>query len=167
MIYIYKNQNITNSQFTDDNGIQYPSNWCMNSSQEERDALGVCELTEVRSALSAGERYDGTFTDTVKGLSITRTYNIVAMNLQEIEGEFSASIQNLLDTKAQEKGYDSIFTVCTYENDPNPIFASDATSFKNWRSAVWSYYINVMADVQAGKRAMPSAQDLILELPVL
>ena len=167
MIYTYNNKDITNSQFTDSNGIQYPSNWCTHASQGERDALGIITVNEVHQNLLATEKEDGTFTDVTVGLVTTRTYNKASKTVPEIENQLSQSVQSFLDKKAQSMGYDSIFTACTYENDPNVTFATEGVRFKNWRSAVWTYCIGVITAVQSGTRSIPTATQLIAELPIL
>ena len=165
-MYTYNNKDITNSQFTDDNGVQYPSNWCANASQYERDALGIITVNEVHPTLLSTEKEDGTFTDVTVKLVTTRTYNKVSKTVTEIQSEMTSGVQEFLDQKAQSKGYDSIFTACTYDGDLNPTFAADGLQFKTWRSAVWVHCITVMGEVQAGTRSIPTSEELIAELPV-
>lgn len=54
----------------------------------------------------------------------------------------AVKIQKILDSKAQEFGYDSIMSAISYLGDPiNITFANEATAFKEWRSRVWTYAI--------------------------
>ena len=40
-------------------------------------------------------------------------------------------------------------------------------SFRAWRSAVWAKGYEILAQVQAGERAIPTEEELIAELPGL
>lgn len=84
----------------------------------------------------------------------------------EAKSILMASVQNHLDSKVKERGYDSIFTACTYEGDPNPTWSAEGTAYKIWRSAVWQYCLQVMTDVQNGLRPIPTEAGLLAELPV-
>ncbi len=77
------------------------------------------------------------------------------------------AVQVHLDSKAQEKGYDNIFTACTYANSTNATFQSEANTFVAWRDNVWAYCYQVMADVQGQTRTIPTEVELISELPQL
>lgn len=84
-----------------------------------------------------------------------------------IQDRLIRAVQQKLDQEAQALGYDSIFTAVTYADDTNPKFAAEGTSFKAWRSAVWTYCYQVLADVQGELRTVPTAEELIAELPAL
>lgn len=85
---------------------------------------------------------------------------------EQIQTQLTQAVQNYLDSKARERGYDSIFTACTYAGDPNPTWSAEGTAYKAWRSAVWQYCLTVMAAVQAGTRVIPTESELLAELPV-
>ena len=93
MKYIYQNQDVTGQQFTDENGIQYPSNFCDVCSQEDKDNLSIISLEEIYQELSSTEKYDGTFTDEVNGLVGTRTYNKVNKTSEEINAPILEQIR--------------------------------------------------------------------------
>ena len=98
-----------------------------------------------------------------------RTYpdKTLAKIQAEAKQRLITAIQGHLDSKAQERGYDNIFTACTYAGDPNPTWNTEGTAFKAWRSAVWQYCLTVLADIEAGTRAIPTESELIAELPAL
>lgn len=77
------------------------------------------------------------------------------------------AVQQNLDQEARALGYDSIFTAVTYADDVNPKFAAEGAALKTWRSAVWTHCYQVLADVQGALRTVPTAEELIAELPAL
>lgn len=79
-----------------------------------------------------------------------------------------AAVQSHLDATAQAAGYDNIHTACTYADEPAVAkFQAEGQAFRAWRSLVWAHCHQVLADVQAGVRGIPSAAELIAELPAL
>lgn len=79
----------------------------------------------------------------------------------------STLVQGHLDSTAKEWGYDSIYTAVGYLGDPNPTFNSEAIMFRNWRSAVWVHVNAEQVKLQNGQRTMPTAPELLTELPLL
>ena len=79
-----------------------------------------------------------------------------------------AAVQAHMDAAAAARGYDDIKTAVTYADEPAvPRFQAEGQAFRAWRSIVWAHCYQVLDDVQAGRRAIPSAADLIAELPAL
>lgn len=74
-------------------------------------------------------------------------------------------VDRYLDKTVQERGYDNIAKCVTYEGDIDPIFNAEGTAAKQWRSKVYRHLYNVLAQVEAGEREIPTAQELIEELP--
>jgi hypothetical protein len=87
--------------------------------------------------------------------------------LESLTAFFSQAIQTHLDSRAQERRYDSIQTAVTYRDDPNTSFAAEGGALFAWRSAVWTYALAELAKVQAGQRDIPTTADFIAELPPL
>lgn len=97
------------------------------------------------------------------------SYTIVPKPIEQqhkvIQKRLTDVVQAQLDEKAQQYGYDNIFTACTYVNSTNNKFRSQALAFIDWRDRVWIHCYTVLDDVQQGNREVPTEQMLINELP--
>lgn len=77
------------------------------------------------------------------------------------------AVQALLDSTAQAAGYDDIRSAVTYADEPAvPKFQKEGQAFRAWRSLAWAKCSEVLAEVKAGTRPMPSVEALLSELPV-
>lgn len=147
--------------------IQYPSNWLRLASVEEREAIGITEMTTV------GERGDDRYfwiSEVLEGsvLTITNTPKDTAVVMALRKTELINAVQSHLDTTAQLLGYDSIATAVTYASEAAVSkFQTEGQAFREWRSLVWAHCHAVLAAVVAGERAVPTAEELIAELPVV
>lgn len=83
-----------------------------------------------------------------------------------IKSELAAAVQAHLDAKARERNYDGILSLCTYATSTNTTFAAEGQAGVVWRDACWAKCYEVMQSVIAGTRAVPTAAELIAELPV-
>lgn len=86
---------------------------------------------------------------------------------EDIVDEYKEAIQTFMDSEAQKLGYDNVFTVISYENDDNPKFATEASAFKKWRSAVWTYGLGELNKALNGEIEIPSIDEFISSLPTL
>lgn len=85
---------------------------------------------------------------------------------EQVVAEFDAGVQAYLDNEAKSKGYDNIVSACSYAPAENP-FQAEAITFVKWCGNVWAYCYGELAKVKAGKRAMPTIEQIISELPPL
>jgi hypothetical protein len=106
-------------------------------------------------------------TITINADSVVDGWSVTNKTPDEIKSNIINAVQAMLDGTARAHGYDNIISVCTYKDDPNPVYNTEGTAFFDWRSAVWSYCFIVMQDIMAGKRGIPSQADLMIELPTL
>ena len=82
----------------------------------------------------------------------------------QIKAKLSWAVQMHLDAEAQRRHYDSIVSACSYAAAPN-VFQTEALALLTWRSNVWATCYAIMAEVEAGQRAIPTSEALIAELP--
>jgi hypothetical protein len=147
--------------------IQYPENWLELASADDISGLGLVEVTTV------GERGDDRFnwvSETLEGSvrTIVNTPKDAAAVAEIVKAALITAVQSHLDADAQELGYDDIKTAATYAGEPAvPRFQNEGIALRSWRSLVWEHCHVVMNAVTAGERAVPTAAELIAELPVL
>ena len=78
---------------------------------------------------------------------------------------YTVAVQNMMDRTAQTRGYDSIFTLCSYSNSTNTKFAAEATAAVKWRDAVWEKCYEIEDVVDAGTIPAPSLEELLKMMP--
>lgn len=85
---------------------------------------------------------------------------------QDIINSLTWAVQSHLDTIAREKNYDGILSACTYVTSSVPQFAAEGAACVVWRDDCWAKCYEVMAEVKAGTRAIPTADELVALMPV-
>jgi hypothetical protein len=87
---------------------------------------------------------------------------------EEVQAEIVAATQTRLDDFARTRGYDSCLSCCTYATSPTPRFAAEGQYCVAARDATWARLYEMLDEVLAGTRPMPSGYaDIEAELPVL
>ena len=86
---------------------------------------------------------------------------------EQIQKQLTDAVQRVLDNKAKELNYDSCLSVCSYIDTGVAKFDAEGRAFRAWRSAVWAKGYEILAQVQAGQRGIPTEAELIAELPEL
>lgn len=75
-------------------------------------------------------------------------------------------VDDYIDGKARELGYASIVTAVSYADEPAvPKFQAEGRALRAWRSQVYAVAYQLLTEVQAGKRGVPSTKELIAQLP--
>ncbi|MGV1823721.1 hypothetical protein [Agrobacterium vitis] len=82
-----------------------------------------------------------------------------------LKSRFQLAIQQAMNAKARERGYDSMTTAVTYVDDKHPTFAAEAAALKDWRSDVWVYSLAELEKVIAKQRPIPTVAEFLNELP--
>ena len=90
-----------------------------------------------------------------------------APNDAEMIASVQQAVQERLDAFARTRAYDGILSAATYAASAVPKFAAEGQYAVQARDATWAACYQIMADVQAGTRAMPSVEDVLAELPAL
>ena len=85
---------------------------------------------------------------------------------EQIKRRLTNAVQLHMDETARERSYDGILSLCTYATSTDPKFAADGQAGVEWRDAVWSECYRILGEVEAGKRAVPTEDELIAALPV-
>ena len=85
----------------------------------------------------------------------------------ELQQQLKQAVQTYMDGAVQERDYDDLIAACSYASSTDHIFAAEGIACMKWRDAVWRKYFDVLAEVDAGTREFPTAEEMIAELPVL
>lgn len=75
------------------------------------------------------------------------------------------AVQELLDNTAKSRGYDGVVSLCTYANSTIPKFKAEGQAGVDWRDQCWAKCYEIMGEVQAGTRSIPTPDQVLLELP--
>ena len=76
------------------------------------------------------------------------------------------SVQKRLDDFAKTRNYDGVLSACTYATSPTAKFATEGQYCVAQRDATWSTMYQIMAEVEAGTRPMPTSYaDIEPDLP--
>ena len=87
---------------------------------------------------------------------------------EQVQAEIVTATQERLDDFARTRSYDGVLSLCTYASSPNPKFKAEGQYGVEARDATWSKLYEILAEVQAGTRPMPSGYaDIEPELPPL
>lgn len=86
-----------------------------------------------------------------------------ARRLSMVEG----FIQDYMDDTVATKGYDDINSACTYAVSNDPTFKAEGAACVEWRDAIWKAWFPIRADIEAGKREIPTPEELVEKLPKL
>jgi hypothetical protein len=86
---------------------------------------------------------------------------------EQIQAELTNAVQRHLDSTARTRDYDGILSLASYAPSTVPKFAAEGLAGVAWRDAVWAYCWGVLADVGNGLRPIPTAAELVAELPAM
>lgn len=86
---------------------------------------------------------------------------------EQIIAGFTTAIQQRLDDFAKSRGYDGILSACTYATSKVAKFAAEGQTAVNARDNTWEAAGAILADVEAGNRAIPTIDELMLDMPPL
>lgn len=85
----------------------------------------------------------------------------------QVQRELTDAVQRHLDQQAQAHGYDGIQSAALRAALPSSPFHLEGVAYGEWMDAVWSRCYAIQAEVAAGERPVPTAENLIAELPEL
>lgn len=126
------------------------------------DAVEI--IAEHHAALLAGQSEGKVITADANGYPVLQ--DPPPPTQAEIAAAFTAAIQQRLDDFARTRNYDSILSACTYATSTVAKFKTEGQACVNLRDATWAAAYQILADVQAGDRPMPtSIADIEADLP--
>lgn len=77
-------------------------------------------------------------------------------------------VQAFMDAKAVELGFQNLADAVSYAEEPAVLqFQEAGRALRAWRSLVRARFDEILAEVEAGERDIPSDDELISELPAL
>lgn len=87
---------------------------------------------------------------------------------EQIMSRLQARVQLWLDEQARALGYDDIKTAISYAEEPAvPKFQQEGQAMRRLRSLAWARYYEILNEVQAGQRPIPTEEELIAEMEAL
>lgn len=134
--------------FADDKGYSDKAKWCNENG---------CYIEEIEPL------EDGTRQFQIKAPQEPTQEEIVRKRITEIQ----SAVQNLLDSRAQEKNYDNGFAIASYANSTDTIFHEEANRFIAWRDQCWRECYDILAQFQSGELEMPTVEYVLERLPTL
>ena len=93
--------------------------------------------------------------------------DIDVAEMKALEDQYTEQVQAMLDEAAKALGYDNCLSVCSYIDTGVEKFDSEGVQFRRWRSAIWARGYELLDEVKAGKRAVPTPEELPSLLPKL
>lgn len=90
------------------------------------------------------------------------------MGEKDIKTKLLESVDKHLNSTVQQRGYDSILSACSYAfANADKTFKAEGEKALEWRSLVYRKCYDILAEVESGKRDIPSREELLAELPKL
>nr|DAM98325.1 MAG TPA: hypothetical protein [Caudoviricetes sp.] len=87
--------------------------------------------------------------------------------VENLQQRYTRLVQAYMDKAVQARGYDDVFTCISYVDSTDEIFRREAQAVLAWRDKVWRLCYDILAEVNAGKRAVSTEAELLAELPKL
>lgn len=86
---------------------------------------------------------------------------------QEVISRYTAGVQKHLDDFARTRNYDGILSASTYATSQVPKFQAEGQYAVTARDNTWAAAYELLAEVEAGTRPMPTLEEVIAALPEL
>ena len=88
-------------------------------------------------------------------------------SIDELIAEFTKRIQMRLDVFAKTRGYDGILSAATYATSGDVEFSVEGQYAVDIRDSTWRKAYEILDEVTAGLRPLPTWEELAGELPAL
>ena len=83
------------------------------------------------------------------------------------QARLTVAVQAHLDATARARSYDSALSCVSYIDSTVAAYRAEAAAMRDWRDAVWTRCYELLAEVQAGTRPIPTESELIALLPTI
>ena len=87
--------------------------------------------------------------------------------LEELQRQFTDTVQQHLDSFARIRNYDNIMSAATYATSTVPKFKTEGQYAVEARDATWAKGYEILGAVLSGQRPMPTIEEVLTELPPL
>lgn len=143
--------------------------------REIKDSLGLTEIvetenpaTDLQSAYQDGvELIDGI--PTMKWVVVDKTEEELQVEVTAkttaILTSYKATIQAMIDSEAQNRGYDDINAIAKYQGYTN-MYQEETIALGMWCADCWTKGYIILDEVQKGIRALPTIEEVLAELPM-
>lgn len=141
-----------------------PFEWVAPTPMPDFDSIGQAarELAPIMVAGTWRQRWE------VVALSAEQTAANQEAQTQRVRASIVAATQARLDAFARTRNYDDIKSASDYAGCSVPQFSAEGTYCRDARAETWAKLYDMLAQVQAGTRPMPSSfSDIEAELPPL
>lgn len=113
--------------------------------------------------LVSGERFGGSWEDP----GAPTPEDLQEEFLQSTQARLTNLVQGVLDAEAKTRGYESILSLCTYATSTNLRFQAEGQAGVVWRDECWALGYQLVAEVRAGQRMVPTDEELLAMLPAM
>ena len=87
---------------------------------------------------------------------------------EQIMSRLEVRVQQWLDAQARALGYDDIRSAVTYAEEPTVSkFQQEGQTLRRLRSLAWARCYEILNEIQAGQRSIPTEAELIAEMEAL
>ena len=99
---------------------------------------------------------------------VTDWWNITEKSHDQYEIDVFIFIEGMLDKFAKQKKYKTIISLCSYINDPNPVYSAEAKYGIELRSKTWEKAADMLNLMKSGqKQYLASYSEFEKELPLM
>jgi len=92
---------------------------------------------------------------------------IASDEAKALQDKYTKAMETLMDTQAQTKGYDTRYTASARAGVVGSPFQVEGQNFALWMDNCYEMGYQILADVKAGTRTLPSIDNFLAELPEL
>lgn len=98
-------------------------------------------------------------------LVVGDAFTAPVVSTEQLRDGLVSAVQAHMDAVVRARGYDGILSLATYAVSSDATFLAEGLAGVQWRDAVWRHCWGVLAEVEARVRSVPTAGELIAELP--